>query len=322
MEERSLSIEPGSSHPACRQADLRKTTSPPTSSESMIAIMTASTGVSLVMLVWRAEEPAAVSTRSPMPASTLSMATYGFPEGLPCSSVGRQINSLRPDSFSYLMVGTVVPMTLAISMVRSVLITLGGSRCGLRYCGGCLVLLGALDDLDAGAGADARGSGLDHGLGILVGAHAARGFDAHFGTDHAAHQLHIVDGGAAGGEAGGGFDKIGLSLFGDQRGQHFFFVGEQRGLEDDLDQRTALVGGFDHAANVTGDHFQVAGFERADVEHHVDFGGALVQRVLRLEHLHVRGGGAQGEADLRAVLYIRAFQQLSGQRHPGGVDAH
>src|SRR3990170_5470968 len=117
MEERSLSIESVSSHCPVDQADLRNTTSPPTSSESITAIMTASTGVSLVILVWRAEDPAAVNTRSPMPASTLSMATYGLPEGSPCSSVGRQIISLRPINFSSLMVATVVPMTLAIIII-------------------------------------------------------------------------------------------------------------------------------------------------------------------------------------------------------------
>src|SRR5574340_234957 len=199
MEERSLSIESLPSQPA-GQADLRKTTSPPTSSESMIAIMTASTGVSLVMLVWRAEEPAAVSTRSPMPASTLSMATYGFPEGLPCSSVWRQISSFRPVNFSSFMVETVVPITFAISMVCSVLVTLDRCGCSLSgrcSCGRSIMFFGALDDLDAGAGADARRSGLDHGFGVLVGAHSARGFDAHFRADHAAHQLHVMDGGAA-----------------------------------------------------------------------------------------------------------------------------
>jgi hypothetical protein len=55
--------------------DLRNTTSPSTCSESMIDMITASTGVSLVWAVWRADEPAAVSTRSPMPASTVSTAT-------------------------------------------------------------------------------------------------------------------------------------------------------------------------------------------------------------------------------------------------------
>src|SRR5262249_19039154 len=66
--------------------DFRKTPSPSTSSESIIDMITASTGVSLVMFVCRADEPAAVNTRSPMPASTVSTATYGFPETLPCSS--------------------------------------------------------------------------------------------------------------------------------------------------------------------------------------------------------------------------------------------
>ncbi len=43
------------------------------------------------MLVCRALDPAAVSTRSPTPASTVSIATKGLPTGLPCSSVWRTI---------------------------------------------------------------------------------------------------------------------------------------------------------------------------------------------------------------------------------------
>src|SRR5689334_7694534 len=46
--------------------DFRKTTLPSTSSESIIDMMTESTGESFVRFVCRAEEPAAVSTRSPM----------------------------------------------------------------------------------------------------------------------------------------------------------------------------------------------------------------------------------------------------------------
>src|SRR5258706_13715944 len=66
--------------------DLRKTTSPSTSSESITDIMTESTGVSFVILVCRADEPAAVRPRSPTPASTGSTWTYGLPAGTPCSS--------------------------------------------------------------------------------------------------------------------------------------------------------------------------------------------------------------------------------------------
>src|SRR5579859_1563766 len=100
--------------------DLRNVTAPSTSSVSTTAMMTASTGVSLVRVVWRAEEPAAMRTRSPVPASTVSMATYGLPTAAPCSSASRTIKSLRPTSFSSLIVATVEPTTRAICMLPQI----------------------------------------------------------------------------------------------------------------------------------------------------------------------------------------------------------
>src|SRR5450759_5466981 len=74
MEARSLSSPIVHILPFQPDQDFRNETLPSTSSESMTAMMTASTGESLVILVWRAEEPAAVRTSSPMPASTVSTA--------------------------------------------------------------------------------------------------------------------------------------------------------------------------------------------------------------------------------------------------------
>jgi hypothetical protein len=58
-----------------------------------------------------------------------------------------------------------------------------------------------LDDLDAGAGAHARGAGRDHRLQALEVAHAAGGLHAHLGADDAPHQRDVGHRGAAGAEA-------------------------------------------------------------------------------------------------------------------------
>src|SRR5215510_5148509 len=62
----------------------------------------------------------------------------------------------------------------------------------------------AADDLDAGRRAEARRARGHHLLGVLLRAHAARGLDAHLGAHRLAHQLHVLDRGAAAGEAGAG----------------------------------------------------------------------------------------------------------------------
>src|ERR1017187_6319870 len=55
---------------------------------------------------------------------------------------------------------------------------------------------GGLDNLDAGAGADAGGAGRGHGLDILQRADAAGGLHAEVGADGSAHESDVVHGGA------------------------------------------------------------------------------------------------------------------------------
>src|SRR4051794_10216621 len=69
---------------------------------------------------------------------------------------------------------------------------------------------GRLDDLDAGAGADSRGSCGDHFLQVVQGTYAAAGLDAHLRTDDRAHQLNVFHGSARGAEASRCLHEIGL----------------------------------------------------------------------------------------------------------------
>src|ERR1700726_874886 len=65
------------------------------------------------------------------------------------------------------------------------------------------------DDLDAGAGADAGGAGVEHGGGIGKRADAAGGLDAGAISSRSGQQGDVIDSGAAGGEAGAGLEEVG-----------------------------------------------------------------------------------------------------------------
>src|SRR5215475_416556 len=75
-------------------------------------MMGASTGRFWVTWVWRADEPAAYSTTSPIPAPTASTAIATAPVGLPSTSHARTTRSFSPSSVGSLRLATSVPMTL------------------------------------------------------------------------------------------------------------------------------------------------------------------------------------------------------------------
>src|ERR1022692_568493 len=93
---------------------------------------------------------------------------------------------------------------------------------------------GGLDNLDAGAGADARGAGRGHGLDILQRADAAGGLHAEVGADGSAHESDVVHGGAGSGKAGRSFDEIRAGVPGDFAGHGFLRIVEQRRLQNDF----------------------------------------------------------------------------------------
>ncbi len=140
-----------------------------------------------------------------------------------------------------------VASVAVLAAVRMSLLARGGVCWAVRW----MALAGELgEDLDAGAGADAGGSGVEHGGGVGERADAAGGLDAGAGAGYAAKQGDVVGGGAAGGEAGGGFEEVGAGGEGEVGGAEFFFEGEQAGFEDDLDDGSGAVGELDDAADV------------------------------------------------------------------------
>ena len=97
-------------------------------------------------------------------------------------------------------------------------------------------------DGDARGDAQAVSAGLDHGLGVGEGANAARGLHAEVGSDGLAHEAHVLDGGAAGGEAGGGLHKVRAALDGETARADLLLLGEQAALDDeDVYKRQALA---------------------------------------------------------------------------------
>ena len=178
-------------------------------------------------------------------------------------------------------------------------------------------------DFDAGAGADAGGSGLEHGGGVGEGADATGGFDSCSAAGYTAEEGDVVCVGSAGREAGAGFEEVGAGGESDFGGAEFFFEGEEAGFEDDFDDGAGSVGEFDDAANVLADGFVIsglAGFEEADVEDHVDVVGAEFEDASGFIAFGGGEGGTQGEADDDANWNACSGEGGTGERDPGGVD--
>ena len=98
-----------------------------------------------------------------------------------------------------------------------------------------------LDDLDAGAGADAGRAGRHHRFQSFVVTHAAGRLDAHVGADDAAHQRDVGRGRAAGGKARRRLDEIGARRLRQRAGRDLLVVGQQRGFDDHLADDAGLM---------------------------------------------------------------------------------
>jgi uncharacterized repeat protein (TIGR01451 family) len=178
-----------------------------------------------------------------------------------------------------------------------------------------------LDDSDTRAGPDAGRARLDHRLRVLVIAHAAGRLHTDVRPDHLAHQRHVTDRRAAPAEAGAGLDEIRPGHLRHLGSNHLLFVGQLGSLENHLADDIVGVAGCHHRCDVVVQRLQVAALERADVQHHVNFGRAVLDSKLRLVSLHLRRGRAEGEADNGTHRHVAALEQVGAQRHVGAVDA-
>ena len=177
-------------------------------------------------------------------------------------------------------------------------------------------------NFDAGAGANARGSGSDHLIEIVERSNTARGFDTHLGTDRSAHQLDVMNGGARWAESSRCFHKIGAGRFCEQASGDLLIVIEQCGFKNYLDDRDMAVRGFHNGFDVALHRARIATAERSNVLHHVDLLGAIGDRSFGLGDFGRGGRCAKWKPDHGANFHWRCGKLGGGERHPISIHAN
>ena len=179
-----------------------------------------------------------------------------------------------------------------------------------------------MEDVDAATGADACGAGRHHILEIGQRTDAAGGFDAEAVRFHQpAHQRDGINRCTAGAEAGGGFDEVGTAGNAEFTGASLFGISEQAGFEDDFAEGVCRVADFDDRLDVGEDGGVIAGFERADVEDHVNFAGAIANGGAGFGGFGFSEVGTEWEADDGANFDRRGLQECGGKTDVKWVDA-
>ena len=106
---------------------------------------------------------------------------------------------------------------------------------------------------------------------------------------------------------------------GGQAGLSLFLIGQQAGLQDDLD---GTAGGcLHHALDIPLHQRPVSGLGGAHMDDHIQLLSAHGGTAGRFGRLLLRGNGAQREPHHAAYLHAGALQPLRGQRDIHGVDA-
>jgi hypothetical protein len=123
-------------------------------------------------------------------------------------------------------------------------------------------------------GADPRDAQRHHRQQVVEGPHAAGRLDLHALGDGAAHERQVGVRRAAGSEPGRRLHEVGAGGLGETAGAHLLLIGEVRVLEDDLDDRARGVGDLDDRTDVVAHPLVPPGFQRPDVDDHVELPGA------------------------------------------------
>ena len=132
------------------------------------------------------------------------------------------------------------------------------------------------------------------------------------------HQLHIVEVCACGGEAGAGLDVVRACLADDIAHLFLFLVGQQAGLDDDLQDLVAhrLL----HGADVLAHGIVLLVLQAADVDNHIHLGGTILNGSLGFKRLAGGIHGTQREA-YHAAYRDAARHILHRLLDVAGVDA-
>ena len=124
----------------------------------------------------------------------------------------------------------------------------------------------------------------------------------------------------AGGKAGAGLDKMRPGGLGGLAGLHLFLIGQQAGLNDDLDGVPGRS--LYHALNIPLHQRPIADFRSTHMDDHIQLLGAHGGTAGGFGGFLLRGNGAQGEPHYAANLYTGPFQQAGGQRNINRIDTH
>ena len=139
-------------------------------------------------------------------------------------------------------------------------------------------------------------------------------------------QGHVLPGGSASGETGGGLDVVGAAV-GDNLAQlDLLLLGEQAGLHDHLQDQ--LAAGPLHRLDLLQHLVPQLVLHPAQVDHHVDLLGPVGDGLLGLKDLDHGGGVAVGKADHRAHRQLvpqvvrRLLHVAGGDTHAGAAVLH
>ena len=170
----------------------------------------------------------------------------------------------------------------------------------------------------AGASPEAVCAEVEELLDVLDGGDAARSLDLAATRNVLCEQLNVVEGRTAGGEAGRCLDEVGTGLGHDVAHLDLLVVGQQAGLDDDLQDLVAhsLL----HGTDVLADGIVLLILQAADVDDHVHLGSAVFDGSLCLKGLAGGVHGTQREAH-HAAHRDAARHILDRLLYIAGVDA-
>ena len=168
--------------------------------------------------------------------------------------------------------------------------------------------------LDNSAGAETLSAKVDEILRILKGGYAAGGLYLYMSGALSAHKRHVLAGSATAAEAGGGLDELRTGLAYYAAKLDFFLLGEQAGLDDDLQQ-------FITSGRLDGLYFfkhlvEASLADKAQIHHHIYLFRAVFDGVGGFKVLDRGGAVAVGKADNGADGQ-RALQKLRSCSDPG-----
>ena len=128
-----------------------------------------------------------------------------------------------------------------------------------------------------------------------------------------AHELDVLDGGAAGREARGGLDEGREHLARNLAELELLVLGEKAVLEDDLGGDVRLATDGHDLGHLILDVVPVPSLDLGEVDHVVNLVRAVGEGVSGLERLYGDGGLPKGEANGGAGVDVGAGEQLGAE---------